>query len=122
LACSSKELWNLVNDSDAIKAEREKAAKNRHKYGGIDNHGFAATSYPAANVYRPHATVAAAADGDDGVEEDDAVEATEKRIEELSLGESEGNGGVGARRSSAVGTTAKPKPKLSAIAVRFDIS
>lgn len=126
--CSSKQLWELVNDADAVAAEREKAAKNKNKYTGADRFGIApgqSTSHsPAPSFGSTDASVTRpAASGGDGAAplgggasggEDDAVAATERRVQQLSVGGSDAGGAASPRAGNA-----RPKPKLSSIAVRI---
>ena len=121
----SKQLWELVNDNDAIAAEREKAAQNKNKYTGADRFGIAAapsaSHSPApsfastdASVTRPVANGGeAAAPLEGGGGDADAVAATERRVQQLSVG----GGDAGGAASPRAGQT-RAKPKLSAIAVR----
>ena len=118
--CRAKELWTLVNDADAIKAEREKPAKNKHKYGGMDNHGFGTarqfgTASPRQTASpRPTASDNGAATSSRG-DTDAAAAAAERGIQGLALA---GTASAPETAPAAAVPAARAKPKLSSIQVR----
>jgi hypothetical protein len=116
-----------VNDPDAMAAEREKAAKNRSKYGGMDSFGVASSSSARTSVSTFErgtnngtsgasiTTPAATLPPESNVEED-PIEATERRLQQLNVSSSDGN--TPNQVLSPVANQVKSKPKLSDIPVR----
>ena len=128
-----------MNDADAIALEREKAAKNRGKYGGVDKHGFTTSSVPSSGSgLRLGATTTAASTPGGGSTSANSVDhdadsttasAAAARVQDMSLTDGAGGGtGAGSPRSSAAhggaaspawpSSGARPKPKLSSLKAR----
>jgi hypothetical protein len=126
-ACRAKELWGLVNDQDTMVAEREKAAKNRNKYGGMDRFGVPSSSstsgadrgssYGDSVLGRPTVTTPATNNTPRESSAVAAVDATEQGMQQLHVSSSNGH----MPGLSPVLLQAKPKPKLSDIAVSLPL-
>jgi hypothetical protein len=116
--CRSKQLWELVNDEDAIKAEREKARQNRNKYGGIDSHGFSMHTGPHVAKFNGSSTASSAAAVACGA--GSQVEATQKRIDDLTVSSAGGASATSAVEGS-VPAGAPEKLKLSQIQVNISL-
>jgi hypothetical protein len=111
----AKQLWELINDEDAVKAERDRAGKNRNKYGGIDSHGFSMHTGPhVAKFDNAQASGSSAAAHESGSKV--STEESQARFDELNLSTSEVTDFAPDGRSKQ----AQPpeKPKLSQIKVR----
>jgi hypothetical protein len=114
----AKQLWELINDEDAVQAERARAGKNRNKYGGIDSHGFSMHTGPhVAKFDNAQASASSAATHESGSK--GSVEESQARLNDLKLATSEATDISPDDR----GTQAAPpeKPKLSQIKVRWTL-
>jgi hypothetical protein len=116
-----------VNDPDAVAAEREKAAKNRSKFGGMDSFSVASSNSPRAststfdrgtNYGTPGVSVTTpvATSPRETRAEEDPIEATERRLQQLNVSSSDAN--TPKQGMSPVVHQVKSKPKLSDIPVR----
>jgi hypothetical protein len=122
----AKELWMLVHDDSLITSEREKASKNRKKFGGRDQSSALFQSIPnRSGVSQPTGSSFTTETRSNGAGSEtshtDPVAATEQRLAQLGVEEeeppSELSASGGGRAPPAKNT--KAKPKLSQISVSF---